>query len=38
MLEGYGATPDLEADVDPPSLHAAMDQQARRAVEILEAA
>jgi len=37
-LEGHGVTPDLEADVDPPSLHAGMDQQARRAVELLDAA
>jgi C-terminal processing protease CtpA/Prc len=37
-LEGEGVSPDLEADVDPPSLDAAIDQQARRAAELLDAA
>jgi C-terminal processing protease CtpA/Prc len=37
-LEGQGITPDLEADVDPPSLDAAIDQQERRATELLDAA
>lgn len=37
-LEGQGVSPDLEADVDPLSLHAAIDEQARRAAELLEAA
>ena len=37
-LEGQGVAPDLEADVDPPSLDAAFDQQERRAAELLDAA
>jgi len=37
-LEGQGVSPDLEADVDPPSLNPAIDQQARRAAEVLDAA
>jgi C-terminal processing protease CtpA/Prc len=37
-LEGQGVSPDLEADVDLPSLGAAIDQQMRRAAELLEAA
>jgi C-terminal processing protease CtpA/Prc len=37
-LEGQGVSPDLETDVDPPSLDAAIDQPARRATEILDAA
>jgi C-terminal processing protease CtpA/Prc len=37
-LEGEGVSPDLEADVDPASLDAAIDQQARRAAELLDAA
>jgi C-terminal processing protease CtpA/Prc len=37
-LEGQGVSPDLEADVDRPSLDAATDPQARRAAEFLEAA
>jgi C-terminal processing protease CtpA/Prc len=37
-LEGQGVAPDLDADVDPPSLDAAIDQQARRAADILNAA
>jgi C-terminal processing protease CtpA/Prc len=37
-LEGQGITPDLEADVDPLSLDAAIDQQERRAAELLDAA
>jgi C-terminal processing protease CtpA/Prc len=37
-LEGQGVLPDLETDVDPPSLDAAIDQQARRAAEVLDAA
>jgi C-terminal processing protease CtpA/Prc len=37
-LEGQGVSPDLEADVDPPSLGVAIDQQMRRAAELLEAA
>lgn len=36
-LEGQGVTPDFEADVDPTSLDVAIDQQARRAVELLDA-
>jgi C-terminal processing protease CtpA/Prc len=37
-LEGRGVLPDLEAEVDPASLDAAIDQQVRRAVEVLDAA
>jgi carboxyl-terminal processing protease len=37
-LEGQGVSPDLDADVDPASLDAAIDQQGRRAVEVLDAA
>jgi C-terminal processing protease CtpA/Prc len=37
-LEGQGVSPDLDADVDSPSLDAAIDQQARRAADILNAA
>ena len=37
-LEGQGVSPDLEADVDPPSLDRAIDHQARRAAEVLDAA
>jgi carboxyl-terminal processing protease len=37
-LEGQGVSPDLEADVDLPSLSAATDQQVRRAAELLDAA
>jgi C-terminal processing protease CtpA/Prc len=37
-LEGQGVSPDIEADVDPSSLDAAIDQQARRAAEVLDAA
>jgi C-terminal processing protease CtpA/Prc len=37
-LEGQGVTPDLETDVDPSSLDAAIDQQERRAAELLDAA
>jgi len=37
-LEGHGVSPDLEADVDPPSLDAAIDQQVRRAAEVLDPA
>ena len=36
-LEGRGVSPDLEADVDLPSLGAAIDQQVRRAAELLDA-
>jgi carboxyl-terminal processing protease len=36
-LEGQGVPPDLEADVDPTSLGAAIDRQARRAAEIFDA-
>jgi C-terminal processing protease CtpA/Prc len=37
-LEGQGVSPDLDADVDSPSLEAAIDRQARRAAEVLDAA
>ena len=37
-LEGQGVGPDLEADVDPRSLDEAIDEQARRAAELLDAA
>jgi C-terminal processing protease CtpA/Prc len=37
-LEGHGVSPDLEVDVDPPSLDPAIDHQARRAAELLDAA
>ena len=37
-LEGRGVMPHLEADVDPPSLDTAIDQQVRRAAEVLDAA
>ena len=37
-LEGQGVAPDLEADVDPRSLDEAIDEQARRAAELLDAA
>lgn len=37
-LEGQGVTPDLETDVDPSSLDAAIDPQERRAAELLDAA
>jgi C-terminal processing protease CtpA/Prc len=37
-LEGQGVSPDLEADEDPVSLDAAIDPQARRAAEVLDAA
>jgi carboxyl-terminal processing protease len=37
-LEGQGVSPDLQVDVDPTSLDPAIDQQARRAVEVLDAA
>jgi C-terminal processing protease CtpA/Prc len=37
-LEGQGVLPDFEADVDPPSLDAAIDQQARRVAEVLDGA
>jgi C-terminal processing protease CtpA/Prc len=36
-LEGQGVSPDLEWDVDPASLDSAIDEQARRAAEILNA-
>jgi C-terminal processing protease CtpA/Prc len=37
-LEGQGVLPDLEVDVDPLSLDPAIDQLARRAAEVLDAA
>jgi C-terminal processing protease CtpA/Prc len=37
-LEGQGVSPDLEADVDLPSLCAATDQQVQRAADLLDAA
>ena len=37
-LEGQGILPDLEADVDAPSLNSAIDPQVRRAAELLDAA
>jgi C-terminal processing protease CtpA/Prc len=37
-LEGVGVSPDLESDVDPISLEAEADQQARMATELLRAA
>lgn len=37
-LEGQGVSPDLEADVDSSSLDSAIDEQQRRAAEILNAA
>jgi len=37
-LEGHGVSPDLQLDIDPTSLDPAIDQQARRAVEVLDAA
>jgi hypothetical protein len=38
MPEGAGVAPDVEADVDPRSLDEAIDEQARRAAELLDAA
>ena len=37
-LEGQGVSPDLEVDVDLSMLDSGIDQQARRATELLEAA
>jgi carboxyl-terminal processing protease len=37
-LEGQGVAPDVEADVDPRSLDEAIDEQARRATDLLDAA
>lgn len=37
-LEGQGVSPDLHLDVDPLSLESAIDQQMRRAAEVVDAA
>ena len=37
-LEGQGVSPDLHLDIDPLSLESAIDQQLRRAAEVLDAA
>ena len=37
-LEGQGVSPDLHLDVDPLSLDSAIDQQMRRAAEVVDAA
>ena len=37
-LEGQGVSPDLHLDIDPLSLESAIDQQMRRAAEVLDAA
>jgi len=37
-LEGQGVLPHLQLDIDPPSLDPPIDQQARRAAEVLDAA
>jgi len=36
-LEGQGVSPDLHLDIDPLSLESAIDQQMRRAAEVLDA-
>jgi carboxyl-terminal processing protease len=37
-LEGQGVSPDLQLDIDAASLNSEMDQQERRAAELLKAA
>lgn len=37
-LEGQGVSPDLQLDIDAATLNSEMDQQERRAAELLKAA